>query len=78
MLRGCGDKLARDVCHGKRGTIHQVYRDGREGQFGSRGLVLNVLGGYSFTASTPAGGGLRPLRDPDAFELDEDGEECST
>ncbi|MEU6097302.1 hypothetical protein [Streptomyces sp. NPDC047079] len=21
-------KLARDVCHGKRGTIHQAYRDG--------------------------------------------------
>lgn len=27
---------------------------------------LNVLGRYSFAASTPAGGGLRPLRDPDA------------
>jgi hypothetical protein len=35
---------------------------------------LNVLGRYSFTASTAAGGGLRPLRDPDAPELDE-GEE---
>ncbi|MFH7340594.1 Tn3 family transposase (plasmid) [Streptomyces sp. KHY 26] len=23
-------KLARDVCHGKRGTIHQAYRDGME------------------------------------------------
>lgn len=33
---------------------------------------LNVLGRYSFTASTPAVGGLRPLRDPDAVELDED------
>ncbi|AYV32864.1 Tn3 transposase DDE domain protein (plasmid) [Streptomyces sp. ADI95-16] len=21
-------KLARDLCHGKRGTIHQAYRDG--------------------------------------------------
>lgn len=28
---------------------------------------------YSFTASTPAVGTLRPLRDPDAAELDEDG-----
>ncbi|MEV6794430.1 hypothetical protein AB0M87_21120 [Streptomyces sp. NPDC051320] len=36
---------------------------------------LNVLGRYSFTASTPAGGGLRPLRDPDAAGLDEDDEE---
>jgi hypothetical protein len=36
---------------------------------------LNVLGRYSFTASTAAGGGLRPLRDPDAPELDEDEED---
>ncbi|MFF4763356.1 Tn3 family transposase [Streptomyces sp. NPDC001292] len=108
-------KLARDVCHGKRGTIHQAYRDGMEDQLGSLGLVLNavvlwttryidaavarlraegheirdediarlsplkhrnlnVLGRYSFTASTPAGGALRPLRDPDTVELDEDDE----
>lgn len=108
-------KLARDVCHGKRGTIHQAYRDGMEGQLGSLGLVLNavvlwttryidaavaqlqaegheireeditrlsplkhrnlnLLGRYSFTASTPAAGALRPLRDPDAPELDEDHE----
>jgi hypothetical protein len=33
---------------------------------------LNVLGRYSFTASTPAGGGLWPLRDPDAPGLDDD------
>jgi TnpA family transposase len=106
-------KLARDVCHGKRGTIHQAYRDGMEDQLGALGLVLNaivlwttkyidaavaqlkaerhelreedvarlsplehrnlnLLGRYSFTASTPAAGGLRPLRDPDAPELDEE------
>jgi hypothetical protein len=35
---------------------------------------LNLLGRYSFTASTPAAGTLRPLRDPDAPELDEDDE----
>jgi hypothetical protein len=35
---------------------------------------LNVLGRYSFTASIPAGGGPRPLRDPDAVELDDDDE----
>jgi TnpA family transposase len=104
--------LARDICHGKRGTIHQAYRDGMEDQLGSLGLVLNavvlwttryidaavaqlraegheirdediarlsplkhrnlnVLGRYSFTASTPPQG-LRPLRDPDAPELDDD------
>nr|WP_234322942.1 transposase [Streptomyces sp. NRRL S-350] len=43
---------------------------------------LNLLGRYSFTASTragstraastPAAGDLRPLRDPDASALDED------
>lgn len=104
--------LARDICHGKRGTIHQAYRDGMEDQLGSLGLVLNavvlwttkyidaavaqlraegheisdadvarlsplkfknlnVLGRYSFTPSTPRQG-LRPLRDPDAPELDDD------
>ncbi|WP_169316692.1 hypothetical protein [Actinacidiphila oryziradicis] len=30
---------------------------------------------YSFRASTPAGGTLRPLRDPDATDIDEDGAE---
>ncbi|SDM18884.1 Tn3 transposase DDE domain-containing protein [Nonomuraea maritima] len=30
---------------------------------------LNLLGRYSFTASTPAAGALRPLRNPDAPEL---------
>lgn len=33
---------------------------------------LNLLGRYSFTASTPAAGALRPLRDPDVPEPDED------
>ncbi|MGH3722474.1 MAG: Tn3 family transposase [Pseudonocardiaceae bacterium] len=33
---------------------------------------LNLLGRYSFTAQVPAAGALRPLRDPDAPELDED------
>ncbi|MER6639634.1 Tn3 family transposase [Streptomyces microflavus] len=106
-------KLARDVCHGKRGTIHQAYRDGMEDQLGALGLVLNaivlwttkyidaavqqlraegheirdediarlsplkhrnlnLLGRYTFTPSTPAAGALRPLRDPEAPELDED------
>lgn len=37
-------KLARDVCHGKRGTIHQAYRDGMEDQLGALGLVLNASG----------------------------------
>ncbi|MFE7975648.1 Tn3 family transposase [Streptomyces shenzhenensis] len=32
----------------------------------------NLLGRYSFTAGVPGVGALRPLRDPDAPELDED------
>jgi hypothetical protein len=32
---------------------------------------LNVLGRYSFRAFTPAGGGLRPLRDPAAGDDEE-------
>lgn len=32
---------------------------------------LNVLGRYSFSASVPREG-LRPLRNPDAVELDDD------
>ncbi|MEU9111334.1 hypothetical protein AB0D04_05975 [Streptomyces sp. NPDC048483] len=31
-------------------------------------------GRYAFTAATPASGTLRPLRDPDAVELDDDDE----
>lgn len=36
-------KLARDVCHGKRGTIHQAYREEVEDQLGALGLVLNAI-----------------------------------
>lgn len=36
-------KPAQDVCHGKRGTIHQAYRDGIEDQLGTLGLVLNAI-----------------------------------
>ncbi|MGW7525095.1 hypothetical protein [Streptomyces sp. NPDC054783] len=33
---------------------------------------LNVLGHYSFRGSTPAGGVLRPLRDPAGAEEEDD------
>ncbi|GAA3466273.1 Tn3 family transposase [Nonomuraea roseola] len=33
---------------------------------------LNVLGRYSFSASTPTAGAPRPLRDPEAPERDDD------
>lgn len=111
-------KLARDICHGKRGQIMQAYREGQEDRLGALGLVLNaavlwtaryldaaveqlralpaevgefdvlnedvarlsplrhanlnVLGRYSLRATNPAGGGLRPLRDPNAVEHGED------
>ncbi|MGW1641561.1 Tn3 family transposase [Streptomyces lavendulae] len=114
-------KLARDICHGKRGQIMQAYRDGQEDQLGALGLVLNaavlwttryldaaveqlralpadqrehdvldkdvarlsplkhanlnVLGRYSFRHSGPAGGGLRPLRDPAEVGDDEEPDE---
>lgn len=35
--------LARGICHGKKGTIHQAYRDGMEDHLGSLGLVLNAV-----------------------------------
>ncbi len=113
-------KLARDICHGKRGQIMQAYRQGQEDQLGALGLVLNaavlwttryldaaveqlralpadqreqdvldedgarlsplkhanlnVLGRYSFRPSGPAGGTLRPLRDPAEGDDDESAE----
>lgn len=35
-------KLARDICHGKRGQIMHAYRQGQEDQLGALGLVLNA------------------------------------
>jgi TnpA family transposase len=35
--------LAREVFHGKRGEIHQRYREGQEDQLGALGLVLNII-----------------------------------
>ncbi|WP_063784779.1 Tn3 family transposase [Streptomyces rimosus] len=36
-------KPARDVCHGKRGTFLQAYRNGTEDQLGPLGLVFNTI-----------------------------------
>ena len=35
--------LARSVFHGKRGELHQRYREGQEDQLGALGLVLNII-----------------------------------
>ena len=36
-------RLARDIFHGKRGQLHQRYREGQEDQLGTLGLVLNAV-----------------------------------
>jgi hypothetical protein len=35
--------LARDVFHGKRGELHQRYREGQEDQLSALGLVVNMI-----------------------------------
>jgi TnpA family transposase len=35
--------LARDLFHGKRGELHQRYREGQEDQLSALGLVVNVI-----------------------------------
>jgi Tn3 transposase DDE domain-containing protein len=94
------------VCHRKRGTIHQAYRDGMEDRLGALSLVLwttryldaavdqlraedhairaeDVARLFPAQAPQPqcarplqlqrqCAGRRRPLRDPDAPELDED------
>lgn len=35
--------VARNVFHGKRGELRQAYREGKEVQLGSLGLVLNII-----------------------------------
>ncbi len=49
-------KLARDVCHGKRGTIHQAYRDGMED--------LLTSSARSVWSSTPSCSGRRATSTP--------------
>jgi TnpA family transposase len=36
-------RLARAICHGKRGQIMQAYREGQEDQLAALGLVLNAV-----------------------------------
>jgi hypothetical protein len=35
--------LARSVFHGRRGRLHQAYREGQEDQLGALGLVVNAI-----------------------------------
>ncbi|MGI8868836.1 MAG: Tn3 family transposase, partial [Mycobacteriales bacterium] len=35
--------MARKICHGNCGQIHQPYREGQEAQLAALGLVLNAV-----------------------------------
>jgi TnpA family transposase len=66
-------RLARVICHGKRGQIQQAYRDGQEDQLASLGLVLNAtaLGTtrYLDAAVTQLRAQGHHVRDEDAARL---------
>jgi hypothetical protein len=51
LNRGEGrHKVARTICHGRRGEIRKAYREGQEDQLGALGLVTNaVVSGIRFT-----------------------------
>lgn len=57
--------LARRSVHAARRQAHRARAE-RTRLSPLQHKNLNDLGRYSFTASTPASGGLRPLRHPDA------------
>jgi hypothetical protein len=66
-------RLARVICHGKRGQIQQAYRDGQEDQLGCLGLVLNAAALWATRYLDAAVAQLRaqghPVRDEDAARL---------
>ena len=43
MFKKGRHSLARSVFHGKRGELHQRYREGQEDQLGALGLVLSII-----------------------------------
>ncbi|MFB9394149.1 Tn3 family transposase [Streptomyces coeruleoprunus] len=67
-------KLARDICHGKRGQIMQAYREGQEDQLGALGLVLNaaVLWTTRYLDATVAQLRALPADEREHDVLDED------
>ena len=66
-------RLARVICHGKRGQIQQAYRDGQEDQLASLGLVLNAAAlwttRYLDAAITQLRAQGHHVRDEDAARL---------
>jgi TnpA family transposase len=66
-------RLARVICHGKRGQIQQPYRDGQEDQLAALGLVLNAVVLWTTRYLDAAPAHLRAqghqIRDEDAARL---------
>lgn len=54
--------LARKICHGKKGEIHQRYHKGMEDQLSALGLVLNCVTATGAQCSTRDSGGGRHVR----------------
>ncbi|MGP3920991.1 Tn3 family transposase [Nonomuraea sp. 10N515B] len=64
--------LAREICHGRRGRIHQAYREGQEDQLGSLGLILNAIVLWNSRYLDAAVEQLRAHPPKDREVLDED------
>ncbi len=62
-------RLARKICHGKRGQIYQKYREGQENQLGSLGIVLNAVTLWNTRYQDAA---VQHLREHGHSVLDED------
>jgi len=66
-------RLARKICHGKRGQIHQKYREGQEDQLGVLGIVLNAVTLWNTRYLAAAVSELRdrgrPVREQDTARL---------
>ncbi|MGH3193346.1 MAG: Tn3 family transposase, partial [Streptosporangiaceae bacterium] len=65
--------LARHIFHGRKGELHQAYRDGQENQLGALGLVLNCATLWNTAYLDRALAGLRaqgyPVLDEDVARL---------
>jgi TnpA family transposase len=65
--------LARAVFHGKRGELHQRYREGQEDQLGALGLVLNIIALWNTIYMDAAVSKLQsegfPINDEDTVRL---------
>jgi TnpA family transposase len=66
-------RLARKICHGKRGQIYQKYREGQENQLGALGIVLNAVTLWNTRYLNAAVSELRdrghPVREQDTVRL---------